>query len=249
MFSKRWGYSNKGLTKEQRQKQADETLWPLFERLKEEILQKDIFAPVALYGYFPCRSDGDTLLVFDESEGFFNLNEQNKEPLESVRDRAKYRFKFPRQSRKPYRCLSDYFKSDVHDVVAFTLASAGGKFSEYESKLYKEGRYKEYHFVHGLGVDLAEALAEILHKQIRLELNIADNEGHSLRDVKMRAYKGARYSFGYDACPDLSMNKELFEMLNPEEFGVSLSESFQMHPEQSTSALVVYHPSANYFSI
>ena len=249
LFSKRWGYSNKGLTKEQRQKQADETLWPLFERLKEEILQKDIFAPVALYGYFPCRSDGDTLLVFDESEGFFNLNEQNKEPLESVRDRAKYRFKFPRQSRKPYRCLSDYFKSDVHDVVAFTLASAGGKFSEYESKLYKEGRYKEYHFVHGLGVDLAEALAEILHKQIRLELNIADNEGHSLRDVKMRAYKGARYSFGYDACPDLSMNKELFEMLNPEEFGVSLSESFQMHPEQSTSALVVYHPSANYFSI
>ncbi len=249
LFSQRWGYSNKGLDKEQRKKQADEILWPMFERLKQEILQKDIFDPVALYGYYPCRSEGDSLLIFDESEGFFSLDEQNKEPLKKIKDRAKYKFTFPRSFKKPHRCLSDYFKSDEHDVVAFTLASAGNRFSEYESELYKAGKYKEYHLVHGLGVDLAEAVAEILHKQIRLELDIAKNEGDSLRDVKMRNYQGQRYSFGYAACPDLSMNKELFKILKPEEFGVTLSESFQMHPEQSTSALVVYHPEAKYFSI
>jgi len=169
--------------------------------------------------------------------------------LEVVRERAIYRLTFPRQGRKPHRCLADYFRSDRHDVVAFTLASAGKKFSEVESELYKEGRYTDYHHLHGISVDLAEAVAEILHKQIRLELNIAENEGHTLRDVKMARYHGARYSFGYAACPDLEMNKPLFELLKPEEFGVELGETFQIHPEQSTSAMVVHHPEAMYFSI
>ena len=151
--------------------------------------------------------------------------------------------------RKPYRCLSDYFKSDRHDVVAFTLASAGAKFSQKEQELYAKGLYNDYHHLHGISVDLAEAIAEIIHKQIRLELNIAEREGHSLRDVKMTRYHGCRYSFGYAACPDLSMNKELFELLKPEEFGIELGETFQMHPEQTTSALVVHHPESLYFAI
>ena len=249
LFNQRWGYVNKKLTKEERQKIENEKLWPLFEKMKSEILKEKLLEPVTLYGYYPCRADGDTLLVFDESEGWFNGEQINREPLEAVRERAKYKFEFPRQMRKPYRCLSDYFRSDRHDVVAFQLASAGPEFSEKEQRLYAAGKYSEYHHLHGISVELAEAIAEIIHKQIRLELNIAEKEGHSLRDVKMTRYHGCRYSFGYAACPDLAMNKELFEMLCPEEFGIELGETYQMHPEQTTSALVVHHPESLYFAI
>ncbi len=249
LFSTRWGYGGKKLTKEQKQKQIDEKLWPLYERLKADILKNEIFDPVQLYGYFPCRSDGDTLLIFDQSEGWFSESEINKEPLNEVRDRAIHKIKFPRQTRKPYRCLSDYFRSDRHDVVALTLASAGAKFTELEQKLYNEGKFTEYHHLHGLSVDLAEALAEVLHKQIRLELGVAKNEGDTLRDVRLTRYTGARYSFGYAACPNLEDNKIIFDLLKPQEFGVTLSQTYQMHPEQSTSAIVVYHKEALYFSI
>ncbi|RUM65410.1 MAG: methionine synthase, partial [Sulfurospirillum sp.] len=249
LFNQRWGYVNKKLTKEERQKIENEKLWPLFEEMKRDILREKLLEPVTLYGYYPCRADGDTLLVFDESEGWFSEDEINREPLEAVRERAKYKFEFPRQMRKPYRCLSDYFRSDRHDVVAFQLASAGSKFSEKEQELYAAGKYSAYHHLHGISVELAEAIAEIIHKQIRLELNIAENEGHSLRDVKMTRYHGCRYSFGYAACPDLAMNRELFAMLRPEEFGIELGETYQMHPEQTTSALVVHHPEALYFAI
>ncbi len=129
------------------------------------------------------------------------------------------------------------------------LASAGAKFSQKEQELYAKGEYNSYHHLHGISVELAEAIAEIIHKQIRLELDIAENEGDSLRDVKMSRYHGCRYSFGYAACPDLSMNKELFSMLEPHEFGIELSETFQMHPEQTTSAIVVHHKEALYFAI
>ncbi len=249
LFNQRWGYVNKKLTKEEREKIEKEKLWPLFEKMKKEILREKLLEPVALYGYYPCRADGDTLLVFDESEGWFNGEEINTEPLEKVRERAKYRFEFPRQMRKPYRCLSDYFRSDRHDVVAFQLASAGPKFSQKEQELYAAGKYSEYHHLHGISVELAEAIAEIIHKQIRLELGIAENEGNSIRNVKMARYHGTRYSFGYAACPDLAMNRELFEMLRPEEFGIELGETYQMHPEQTTSALVVHHPESLYFAI
>ena len=249
LFAQRWGYVMKGKDKAYKEKFREEELWPLYEKLKAQILKENLFRPVALYGYFPCRSDGDSLLIFDPSEGWYSDAEVNREPLEVVRKRALYTLTFPRQQGKKFRCLSDYFHADRHDVVAFTLASAGSRFSEVENELYQAGKFTDYHHLHGISVELAEATAEILHKQIRLELNIAHNEGHSLRDVKMRAYTGKRYSFGYPACPELSMNKELFALLKPEEFGIELGETFQMHPEQTTSALVVPHKEALYFAI
>jgi 5-methyltetrahydrofolate--homocysteine methyltransferase len=104
--------------------------------------------------------------------------------------------------------------------------------------------------VHGFGVELAEALAEVAHKQIRLDLGIvSDDEGNSLRDVRMNRYAGARYSFGYPACPDLEQSKIIFDLLRPQEFGIVLSETFQIHPEQSTTALVVHHKEATYYSV
>jgi len=132
-----------------------------------------------------------------------------------------------------------------HDVIALTCVSAGDKFSAYEKELYDKGEYLEYNMVHGFSVELAEALAEVAHKQIRMDLGILkEDEGATLRDVH-----GARYSFGYPACPDLEASRELFDVLKPEEFGIELSETFQIHPEQSTSALVVHHPQASYYSV
>jgi 5-methyltetrahydrofolate--homocysteine methyltransferase len=249
LFKSRWGYSSKGMTKEAYEKQLDEVVWPAYERLKSEFLEKKLFEPTVIYGYWPCRSDDTSLLIFDESEGYFSEDEINREPLEHVMGRAKEIFTFPRQSKQPHRALSDFFHSDRHDVLALTCVSAGAKISDAERVIYDAGNYTEYYQFHGLGVELAEALAEIVHKQIRLDLNIADNEGGSLADVQMNKYQGSRYSFGYAACPDLELSLPLFNLLKPEEFGIELSETFQIHPEQSTSALVVYHPNATYYNI
>ncbi|MBU0720716.1 methionine synthase [bacterium] len=249
LFKSRWGYSSKGMSKEAYEKQLEETVWPAYEKLKKRFIEEKLFDPTILYGYWPCRSDDNTLLIFDESEGYNSQDEINREHLEHVIGRAKQQFTFPRQSKKPHRALSDFFHSDRHDVLALTCVSAGNKISEIEREIYESGNYTEYYQFHGLGVELAEALAEIVHKQIRLDLNISDAEGSTLSDVQMNKYQGARYSFGYAACPDLELNRPLFELLKPEEFGIELSETFQIHPEQSTSALVVYHPNASYYNI
>ncbi len=249
LFKSRWGYSSKGMTKEAYEKQLDEVVWPAYERLKAEFLDKKLFEPTIIYGYWPCRSDDTSLLIFDESEGYFSDSEINREPLDHVMGRAKEIFTFPRQSKQPHRALSDFFHSDRHDVLALTCVSAGAKISDAERVIYDAGNYTEYYQFHGLGVELAEALAEIAHKQIRLDLNIAESEGVSLADVQMNKYQGSRYSFGYAACPDLELNRPLFNLLKPEEFGIELSETFQIHPEQSTSALVVYHPNATYYNV
>ena len=249
LFKQRWGYGSKGLDKEAYQKQLDEVVWPAYERLKAQFLDEGLFKPTILYGYWPVRSDDTTLYVFDESEGFNSEKDVNQEPLEHIIGRASQEYHFPRQGKKPHRALSDFFHHDRHDVLAMTCVSSGSKLSEYEKELYDAGKYTEYYQVHGLGVELAEALAEIAHKQIRLDLNISEGEGNKLSDVQMSKYQGSRYSFGYPACPDLEQNRVLFDLLKPEEFGIELSETFQMHPEQSTSALIVYHPNATYYNI
>jgi len=249
LFKQRWGYSSKGMSKEAYQKQLDEVVWPAYEKLKQRFIDEKLFEPTILYGYWSCRSDDTTLLIFDRSEGYNNEDEINRKPLESVISRAVQKFTFPRQRKQPHRALSDFFHSDRHDVVALTCVSAGSKISEVEKEIYDAGNYTEYYQVHGLGVELAEALAEIAHKQIRLDLGIAENEGATLGDVQMNRYQGARYSFGYPACPDLELNRPLFDLLKPEEFGIELSETFQIHPEQSTSAIVVHHPNATYYNV
>ena len=249
LFKSRWGYSSKGLTNEAYEKQLNDVVWPAYEKLKKRFIEEKLFEPTILYGYWPCRSDDDALLIFDESRGYNNQSEVNRESLEEARGKAIEKFTFPRQSKQPHRALSDFFHSDRDDVVAFTCVSAGAKLSEAEREIYDRGEYTEYYQFHGLGVELAEALAEIVHKQIRLDLNISEGEGSKLSDVQMNRYQGSRYSFGYAACPNLELNRPLFNLLKPEEFGIELSETFQIHPEQSTSALVVYHPNATYYNV
>ncbi len=247
LFSRAWGYSAKGMSKEERAKQRDDVLWPLYEKIKAEVQKKELFDPTIIYGYYPCRRDKNKLHILSPKRGFFKKEDVNTEILKE--EDILYTLDFPRQRKKPYRCLSDFFANDRDDVVAFTCVSAGSEFSKYEQELYKKGEFKEYHLIHGLSVEIAEALAEVAHKQIRLDLGIAQNEKHSLKDVQMRAYQGCRYSFGYPACPDLSDSKVIFDLLHPEEFGIELSETFQIHPEQSTTAMVLHHREALYFSI
>jgi len=250
LFKMHWGYKSKGMSKEAYQKLLDDTVYPAWERLKDTFIKEGLFEPTAIYGYFPCRSDDQELFLFAPNEGWLNEDEINQEPLEEIVGRAVGVFNFPRQRRKPYRALSDFFRHKRHDVIALTCVSAGSKISEYERELYERGEYLEYNLVHGLGVELAEALAEVTHKQIRLDLNIAsEDEGHTLRDVRMNRYRGARYSFGYPACPDLEQSRVIFDLLKPEEFGITLSETFQIHPEQSTTAIVVHHPEATYYAV
>ncbi len=249
LFKSRWGYSSKGMKKEEYQKQLDEVVWPAYERLKKQFIEQKLFDPTIIYGYWPCRSDDNELLIFDESEGYFSEKDRNNQSLEEVKENCVEKFFFPRQRKQPHRALSDFFHRDKHDVIALTCVSAGNKLSEIEREIYEKGNYTEYYQFHGLGVELAEALAEIAHKQIRLDLNIAEGEKPTLADVQMNRYQGSRYSFGYAACPNLELNRPLFNLLKPEEFGIQLSETFQIHPEQSTSALVVYHPNATYYNV
>ncbi|MGB5867588.1 MAG: vitamin B12 dependent-methionine synthase activation domain-containing protein, partial [Arcobacteraceae bacterium] len=155
----------------------------------------------------------------------------------------------PRQGASPHRCLSDYFSSDSFDTVAFSFVSSGLKITDFEKDIYDAGNFTRYYQVHGLGVELAEACAELVHKQVRLDLNIVDKEKPTLNDVRMKQYQGCRYSPGYAACPDLAMNRDIFDLLKPEEFGVELSETFQIHPEQSTVAIIVPNKEAKYFNV
>jgi 5-methyltetrahydrofolate--homocysteine methyltransferase len=232
LFRQRWGYKKGKMNKEKFIKYENDVVKPLYEDLKDEFLEKNVFNPVVLYAYFPCKSNDTKLEIYDEQ----------KENIIAT-------FDFPRQGKSPHRCLADYFKSDDFDVVAFTLASSGLNITQFEKDIYDAGEFSRYFQVHGLGVELAEACAELVHKQIRLDLNIAKNEKPTIKDVQMKQYQGCRYSPGYAACPDLAMNRTIFDLLKPEEFGIELSETFQIHPEQSTCAIIVPNSEAKYFNV
>ncbi|WP_323669203.1 methionine synthase [Aliarcobacter butzleri] len=246
LFRQRWGYKRGKQTPEAFMKYERDVVERTYEALKAELVDKDIFDPIAIYAYYPCISHDNKLYIFDKKYLFNSLEESKNIPPLSEAIKV---LEFPRQKRKPFRCIPDFFANDRLDVVAFTLASAGLKITDYERSLYDNGEFTKYYQVHGLGVELAEALAEVLHKQIRLDLDIVPNEGHTLNDVQMKQYVGCRYSPGYAACPDLAMNRDIFDLLNPEEFGIELSETFQMHPEQTTCAIVVTNPEANYYNV
>ncbi|WP_419763652.1 MAG: methionine synthase [Arcobacter sp.] len=246
LFRQRWGYKKGAMKADEFLAHEEDVVKPLYEKYKEEFFEKDIFDPIAIYGYYPCISHDNKLYIFDKEYTFNSLKEaQNVPPLE----KAIKVFEFPRQTKAPYRCIADFFANDRLDVVAFTLASSGLKITSYESELYQNSEFSKYHQIHGLGVELAEALAEVIHKQIRLDLDIVPKEGHTLNDVQMKQYVGCRYSPGYAACPDLEQSRDIFDLLKPEEFGITLSETFQIDPEQSTCAIVVPHNKANYYNI
>ena len=189
-----------------------------------------------VYGYFPCYSEGDDLVVLHH-EG----------PREG---QERLRFTFPRQRRDRHLCLSDFFRSKESgeiDVLPFHLVTMGSRISQVAAEIFARNSYRDYVELHGLSVQLTEALAEMWHARIREELGFADADG-DLTEILKQGYRGSRYSFGYPACPELEDRVKMVELLDPSRIGVELSEELQLHPEQSTDALVAHHPEAKYFN-
>ncbi|UQX86641.1 methionine synthase [Jatrophihabitans telluris] len=199
----------------------------------ERFQTEGILEAAVVYGYFHCVSDGNKLVVLG-SDG---------QELES--------FDFPRQRRERRLCLADFFRardSGETDVVSFHVVTMGQRISEFANELFAANNYRDYLEVHGLSVQLTEALAEYWHKRVRTELGVAQDDSSDLDEIFNQGYRGSRYSFGYPACPNLEDQEQLFRLLEPERIGVSLSEEFQLVPEQSTSAIIVPHPEAKYFA-
>ncbi len=197
--------------------------------------EADILVPQVVYGHFPAASDGDDLIIFTDD----------------TRTEERTRFHFPRQHKDDFLCIADFFRdvnSPDKDYASFMLVTMGSKVSEHTKALYDANHYSDYVLLHGLGVEMAEALAELWHRRIREELGIADEDGPTLFGLFRQQYRGGRYSWGYPACPDLTDNAKVAELLEASRIGVEVSEGFQLHPEQTTDAIICHHPKAKYFT-
>jgi 5-methyltetrahydrofolate--homocysteine methyltransferase len=213
----------------------------------EKIQTDGLMQAAVVYGYFPAYSDGNDLVILHHPA---NLSTDGGSAGEPFTERM--RFSFPRQERDRHLCLSDFIASKESgqiDVVPFQLVTMGERISEETGVLYAENRYREYLELHGLSVQLTEALAEFWHQRVRSELGFESEEPDLVEGLFKLDYRGARYSFGYPACPSLEDRAKLIELLKPETVGVILSEEFQLHPEQSTDAMILHHPEAKYFSV
>jgi 5-methyltetrahydrofolate--homocysteine methyltransferase len=239
LFKGQWQYKQGKKSKEEYEQTLREIVRPKFAEIKAKAIREKLLEAKLVYGYFPCQSEGNDLIIYREDERTEHL-----------------RFTFPRQPLEQRGgkslCLADYFASKDSgkiDVVPFQLVTMGRRASEYAAELFKADDYTNYLLFHGLSVEAAEALAEMWHKRIREELNFAHNDAADLAKLFHQGYQGSRYSFGYPACPNLEDQTKLFELLEPERIDVELSEEFQLHPEQSTSAIIIHHQDAKYFNV
>jgi 5-methyltetrahydrofolate--homocysteine methyltransferase len=192
--------------------------------LQEESIRSGWLTPKVIYGYFPCSAHGNDLTIFDPDDASKDLRDR----------RAIWTFKFPRKIETPRYCLADYFGED--DVVAFQTVTVGDKATQLCAQWEAAGEFTRSYFLHGLAVETAEALAEYWHRRIRAEMGLPPSQGK-------------RYSAGYPAWPDLADQAGVWAILHPERIGVTLTEAHQMVPEQSTSAVVVWHPDAGYYAV
>lgn len=226
---------------------VEEKFRPIKKQLEEEIIASGVFEPKVVYGYFPCQSDGNDVVVYEPQKNKDDQRGHRGSQGELIR------FTFPRQREGRKLCISDFFaakSSGKMDVIGLSLVTVGAKASVETQRLFEGGEYTRYLYLHGLSVETAEALAEYLHKKIREELGIATEDSPHIRDLFHQKYRGSRYSFGYPACPNLEDQTKLFALLHPEEnVGVRLTSGFLLEPEQSTSAIVVHHPGAKYFVV
>ena len=234
LFMGQWGLKG---ARGEFEKMAESEGRPRLRALLNQAQSQGWLNAAVVYGYFPCYADGNDLVI---------LHHQGE-----MKGEERLRFSFPRQRRDRRLCLSDFFRtkeSGEIDTVAFHVVTMGQSVSEATAKLFAENNYREYLELHGLSVQLTEALAEHWHARIREELNMSGDDSKLIDEILDQGYRGSRYSFGYPACPDIEQQVQLCELLEPERIGVELSEEFQLHPEQSTSAIIVHHPEAKYFN-
>ena len=231
LFRNQWGFRPEGGEDDPAFKERlSATLREQMGLAKEE----NLLLPQVVWGHFPVASDGTDLIVYSDDTRTLEVT----------------RFVFPRQRKEPYLCIADFFRgvdSSEHDYASFMLVTMGSRVSQRCQELFAQNRYTDYLLLHGLGVEMAEALAELWHRRIREELGFAEEDGPTVTGLFRQQYRGGRYSWGYPACPELSDNAKVATLLEADRIGVSVSEGFQLHPEQTTDAIICHHPMAKYF--
>ena len=236
LFNIQWQYHKGGMQGPEYDRFIETEVEPIFQNLAQKCEEENILQPQALYGYWPCQAEGDALVIYEPDN----------------HDKELCRFDFPRQRKEPFWCLSDFFRpmeSREIDVVGFHIVTIGHKATEICKQWYQQDQYRDYLHLHGLSVETAEALAEYVHKLVRTELGIAEKDDPDISRLLRQKYQGSRYSFGYPACPRLEDQLKLWKITDPSRVGVSLTEGFQLQPEQTTTAMICHHPEAKYFNV
>ena len=235
LFQFHWGFRKMGRSLEDYMAWAQGEVKPILVDLIKRCEEENILQPRAVYGYWKAAADGDDLVLFDDA-GEREIN----------------RFSLPRQDRAGGICVADFFReadSGERDVIALQAVTVGQNASEVAREWFEEDRYQDYLYLHGLGVEMAEALAEYCHKRVRAELGFGHEDARDRLQLLNQGYRGSRYSFGYPACPNLADQSKILQLLDADRIGLRLGDEDQLHPEQSTSAIVVHHPQAKYFSV
>ncbi|HKQ50139.1 MAG TPA: methionine synthase [Phycisphaerae bacterium] len=249
LFGVQWQYTPGGRKREEYETFIKTEVRPILHTLAKRCADEGILQPQAIYGYWPCNSEGDELVIYaplPEGTPFTQASSLKPQASEIMR------FTFPRQGEPPHWCLADFWRpvaSGQIDVVAFSIVTVGGRATEVARQWFEQNLFKDYLHLHGLSVEAAEALAEFIHKQVRMELGISGKDARDIRKLFQQGYQGSRYSFGYPACPNLEAQAKLWPLLEPGRIGLSLSEEYQLDPEQSTSAIIAHHPEARYFAV
>jgi len=235
LYQFQWGFRKQGRTLEDFLGWAKQELRPVMRRMLTLCEDQDILKPQAAYGYWKAAGQGNDLVLF-EQDGVTEVT----------------RFSLPRQPKEDGECIADFFRDiddPERDVIALQVVTVGQKASDTARVWFEDNRYQDYLYLHGLSVEMAEGMAEYVHKRIRAELGFAAEDDRDMEKMLAQGYRGSRYSFGYPACPRLEDQVPILGMLNAERIGISLSDEYQLHPEQSTSAIVVLNPRAKYFSV
>jgi 5-methyltetrahydrofolate--homocysteine methyltransferase len=237
LYQLQWGYRKDGRTLDEFKDWAKVELRPILFRMLERCAREEILKPQAAYGYWKAAGSGNDVILYAE---------------DGAREVA--RFSFPRQDREDGECIADFFRDEsegpgARDVIGLQVVTMGQQAADIARDWFEQNRYQDYLYLHGIGVEMTEAMAEYVHKRIRAELGFAAEDAQDMERLLQQGYRGSRYSFGYPACPNVEDQGPLLSLLGAERIGVELSEGFQLHPEQSTSAIVTLNPHARYFSI
>jgi 5-methyltetrahydrofolate--homocysteine methyltransferase len=237
LYQFQWGFRKQGRSLEDFLGWAKQELRPVLRRMLALAEEQRILRPQAIYGYWKCAGQGNDLILFEE---------------DGITEAC--RFTLPRQPKQDGECIADFVRDvedgpGARDVIGLQVVTVGQKASDIAREWFEGNRYQDYLYLHGLSVEMAEAMAEYVHKRIRAELGYAGEDDRDMDKMLSQSYRGGRYSFGYPACPRLEDQAPLLKLLDAERIGVSISDEWQLHPEQSTSAIVLHHPRAKYFSV
>ncbi|TRU27411.1 MAG: methionine synthase [Microcystis aeruginosa Ma_SC_T_19800800_S464] len=244
LFVGQWQFRKpKSQSKQEYDQFLQEKVHPILAAWKEKIVKENLLNPTLIYGYFPCQSSGNSLLIYDPESIQAGEKPENLQPIAI--------FEFPRQKSGRRLCIADFFapqESGIIDVFPMQAVTVGEIATEYAKSLFDANEYTEYLYYHGMAVQTAEAMAEWTHTRIRRELGFAEFDPDNIRDILQQRYRGSRYSFGYPACPNIQDQYKQLDLLGCDRIGMYMDESEQLYPEQSTTAIITYHPTAKYFS-